>query len=208
MATGPWNTTTLHGYRLDEAASALQKAIRRSQVEGACFWAFEMTISGYGGYCWRRLIVISSEDVGMADPQVAVLVNALYQMSVVLRPHEKAVTGAKGKIWPALQVVHAAWALAKAPKNREVCDLIGTVVLRMQRNQLLEIPDHARDQFTASGRRLGRGEIHFNAEGAKLEGNVAEVDGNVWHEAFCREWTPDEKNPSRKGIGGPTDDPS
>ena len=75
---------TTHGYPLDEVVSALQKCIRRGLTDDAVWWAIELNESGYGAYAWRRLMVIVSEDIGLADHHAPVLVNALYQMSVEL----------------------------------------------------------------------------------------------------------------------------
>lgn len=51
-------------------ASALQKAIRGSDVDAALYWAARMIVGGEDPrFVLRRLIVIASEDVGNADPQ-------------------------------------------------------------------------------------------------------------------------------------------
>ena len=66
------------GLPLGEAASALQKAIRRGHEEVAFWWAKEMAQSGYHMYVWKRLAVIASEDIGNADPMAAVLIAGLW----------------------------------------------------------------------------------------------------------------------------------
>src|SRR4051794_36627948 len=70
---------TLHGHPFDEAASALQKSIRRSQEDDALYWAASLDLAGYPHSVWRRLYVIASEDVGMADPDAIVRVRALHE---------------------------------------------------------------------------------------------------------------------------------
>jgi replication-associated recombination protein RarA len=72
---------TVHGYPLDEIVSALQKEIRRGKTEEAMWYAVELNRSGYGGYCWRRLMVVATEDVGVGDPMAAVQVAALWTMA-------------------------------------------------------------------------------------------------------------------------------
>ena len=59
---------TVHGYPMDEVRSALQKTVRRGLRDEAIWWAIEMNESGYGAYCWRTLMVITTEDIGMANP--------------------------------------------------------------------------------------------------------------------------------------------
>ena len=66
VAEGP--PPTRHGYEPHEVVSALQKAIRRGQVNAALYWAAEMEQSGYTTWLWKRLLMIASEDVGRADP--------------------------------------------------------------------------------------------------------------------------------------------
>ena len=66
-----------NGLSLFEAASALQKAMRRGQEEVAFWWAKEIAESGYHAYVWKRLAVIASEDCS-ADPMAAVMISSLW----------------------------------------------------------------------------------------------------------------------------------
>src|SRR4051794_27287481 len=84
MGFGPWNTTTKHGYPLDEVVSALQKCIRRCDTDAAMHWVNEMNESGYGAYAWRRLALITSEDVGLAVPEAPAVVAGLWHLSQML----------------------------------------------------------------------------------------------------------------------------
>ena len=70
--------STRHGHRLDEAVSSLQKSIRRGLVDDAAYWACEL-MEGYYAYLWRRLKVILSEDIGIAEPHLPATIHALYQ---------------------------------------------------------------------------------------------------------------------------------
>lgn len=69
---------TKNGYKLDEVVSALQKEIRRGNELMASYWAFELNESGYWRYCFRRLQVISGEDIGLANPDAMILVSSTY----------------------------------------------------------------------------------------------------------------------------------
>lgn len=56
------------------AMSALQKAIRLGKPDlanAACSW---MVGNGHGAACWRRLRTIAVEDIGVADPQLMLVV--------------------------------------------------------------------------------------------------------------------------------------
>jgi len=61
------------GYVLGEVVSALQKSIRRGDEEGALYWSLELSESSFGQYLWRRLLIIASEDIGLADPLALVV---------------------------------------------------------------------------------------------------------------------------------------
>ena len=79
----PWaRVTTRNGLRGDEVISALQKSIRRGLVEDACKFAYEMYITSpqMEDKLWRRLLTITVEDIGMGDPNAAILVNNLNDM--------------------------------------------------------------------------------------------------------------------------------
>jgi replication-associated recombination protein RarA len=54
--------TTKRGYSLLDAASALQKSIRRGDARLAGYFAVELFESNYREYLWRRLLTISAED--------------------------------------------------------------------------------------------------------------------------------------------------
>src|SRR5438105_4050114 len=80
---------TLGGYFNSECTSAMQKCIRRGMEEQALFWATELDLAGYGTYVWKRLRIIASEDIGLADPSVCVQVRALYDNWVEQRKKAK-----------------------------------------------------------------------------------------------------------------------
>lgn len=62
-----------------DLASVLQKSIRGSDVDGALYWLARMLAGGEDPrFVLRRLTVIASEDVGMADPTALILVTAAW----------------------------------------------------------------------------------------------------------------------------------
>lgn len=54
---------TKNGYDLSAVVSAVQKGIRRGDEKVAGYFAIEMAESNFGAYLWRRLLIISAEDV-------------------------------------------------------------------------------------------------------------------------------------------------
>jgi hypothetical protein len=139
------------GHECGEVTSALQKAIRRGDERWAMYWATELDLAGYTGYVWKRLRIIASEDVGLADSNVFVQVWTLNQAWLELK---KASSNDKAQS-RRLHLLHAVAILARAPKSR-VLDHAFMVFCEGERPRI-EVPDHALDKHTARGRKLGRG---------------------------------------------------
>jgi replication-associated recombination protein RarA len=188
--------TSKHGYKLDEVVSALQKSTRRGDSDGALFWAWELNVSGYGAWAWRRLFTICSEDVGLAEPTAPAVISGLWTMSEVLRANQpKPAPGEKAQ-FPPLQLLQAAWYLARSAHNREIPDCLDVLHVRSQRGQALAMPAWALDKHTGRGRAMGRGSRHFEDEspaGGRHIANAVEVDGNVWNRRFHEEWVPPDE---------------
>ena len=196
VGAGPWNLSTQHGYRCDQVVSALQKSIRRGDSDGSVFWAHELNTSGFGAWAWKRLLIIVCEDVGLAEPSAPAVVNALYQISqVLLAQQPKPAPGEKAS-HPWLPLLEATWFLSRCKKNREIADLCSVLEFRIQRGEMPEIPDVARDGHTAAGRAMGRGSVHFEDEtpaGGRWCLDEMEIDGNKWRREFYRLWkVPDD----------------
>jgi replication-associated recombination protein RarA len=105
---------TPHGHDPFEAASALQKMVRRGQTEDAVYWAWQMYSAGLGAWAWRRVRTICSEDVGHAWPEGPAVINALHGTALDLGKK-------KGTDDALLPLVHAVILLAEAPKSRLAC---------------------------------------------------------------------------------------
>jgi replication-associated recombination protein RarA len=202
--------TTIHGYPLDEVVSALQKTIRRGLVDEAMWYAVEMNRSGYGAYCWRRLMVICAEDVGIADMNAPVVVASLWTMAKELQSRTGSGTQAEkhSREWDGECLLEAVYYLAKAEKNRTIADADSLIYIRQDRGERLEIPDAALDLHTGRGRKMGRDEGHFQREGRVVIPHKV-IDGDRWSAAFQAERpaaddeAPDsEERPGSAGAGG------
>ncbi len=150
------------GYPLDECISALQKCIRRGLIEDAMFWAVEVE-TRYPDYLWRRLLVIANEDIGLANPEVLVLIPALATTYTLLRKASKSTS-------ERLCLANAILALCRSEKSRAADDL-QTVIYqrRAQKRWKLNVPDFALDKHTRRGRTMRRGWEHFHEEGTRLD---------------------------------------
>lgn len=151
------------GYLCGELASALQKTIRRGLEREAMFFASELDLAGYGNYAWKRLRVITSEDVGLADTHMAATIRALYENWQEERKQNKEPgTGM-------LYLMHAVLLLARAPKSRIVDNATNVMYGGDRRAIAVEIPDYAVDHHTARGRKMGRSEATVYNESYRLE---------------------------------------
>ena len=185
-----YKVTTVNGHLLAEVVSALQKAIRRCQVDDALYWAVDMYLTGYDEYCWKRLKVIASEDVGPAEPHLPATLAALYQTYTELKkkkdPHDP----------QKLPFVHAVILVASARKSRVVDHALIHHFCNHARLKR-EIPDCALDKHTLRGKQMGRGFDHFFAEGGRLENEV----GDDPYKELARETLTKGKAPAPAAAG-------
>jgi replication-associated recombination protein RarA len=151
---------TRQGHELDVAASALQKSIRRSAEDDAVYWAVEIAEGGYPAYAWRRLKVITSEDVGLGWTEGPAVIDALHRTWLDQRKERG--DGHR------LALVHAVILLARAKKSRLVGNACVWAVEGDPDELHREPPDVALDRHTKTGRARGRGMAHFLDEAALL----------------------------------------
>jgi replication-associated recombination protein RarA len=111
--------------------------------------------------------VISSEDVGLAEPTLPATIAALYGMWTETRKKKK------GSAPERLYLVQAVLHLVRARKSRIVDDALWAHYGTDER--LYEIPDVALDVHTQRGRALGRGEDFLWSESYRLENEHPEL---------------------------------
>jgi len=182
---GQYQLFTEGGYLLEEAISALQKCIRRGLEKEALYWAIEVN-SKYPDYLWRRLVIISTEDVGLANPQLIATIAELQRCEVEQRKQSQT------KEYDLCLLGFAILSLARSPKSRETDDATNEVLRQRRTGEYRpEIPDFALDQHTARGRAMGRDCFHYWQESAKLVNEAypsryvgcTVEDGDGYHDA-------------------------
>ncbi len=170
-ARDPWvDVRTRHGLPADEIISSLQKEIRRGNTQNAALIAFEMATTSpeLETYLWKRLLVISVEDVGWGDLQAPVIVHTLYEMVKMLDRQD----GER-----LLYAVHAVRYLCACQKDRSSDEMVNWLMRVVESGEVLPtIPDYALDMHTARGQKMGRGVEHFLQEGAKVSPELADRD--------------------------------
>jgi replication-associated recombination protein RarA len=162
---------TFHGYAVDEVRSVLQKSIRRGLVEEAVLAAFELYVTGpeTEELLWRRLEIITIEDVGVGLVQGPMLIEALNSQR--LRWPRNA------ERW--MFSAHAVRMLCAAQKDRTTQELAGwteEVVNRGERAVVVE--DFHVDMHTVRGVSMGRGKEHWWTEGAIVRNPVEGLDSH------------------------------
>jgi replication-associated recombination protein RarA len=171
IESDPWTRVeTVHGFRADELISTFQKSIRRGLTENAALVAYELYVTSaeLEEHLWRRLEVISVEDVGLANPIAPALIDALYGM------HERAVRGTGDRF---LFLLHGVRLLAASAKDRSTDEMANWVMRVVDSGeQLPEVPDFAFDMHTTRGREMGRDIHHFLREGAIVDPEWEERD--------------------------------
>lgn len=158
---------TAGGHQVFEVVSALQKSIRRGQMDDALYWATDLHYSGYDAWLWKRLLVITSEDVGPAWREGPTVIRSLFEnwKDVHKKPNNA------GPIYWG----HAVFLLCRQGKTR-VVDHALSVHLAAHDELHREIPDYALDMHTARGKGLSRGIDFFLAEAAKVYPEVDDPD--------------------------------
>jgi replication-associated recombination protein RarA len=163
-----FNATTMNGHDLTEVASAFQKSIRRGLEREALHWGIELDLSNFGEYAWKRMRVVTSEDVGLAEPGLPAQIFALYQNWCDQRK-KRDLKHAPERLY----FVHAILLLVRARKSRIVDHAL---IASYGNHTPWEIPDFALDKHTLRGKKLGRGVDHFFDQGVKLSNPSELVD--------------------------------
>jgi putative ATPase len=130
-----------------DVISAFIKSIRGSDVDAGLYWLARMLEAGEDArFIARRLIILASEDVGMADPQALVVaVAAAHAIEHVGLP--------EGQLNLAQAVVH----LATAPKSNRAALGIWNARTLVKDGAVGEVPAHLRDSHYQGASSLGHG---------------------------------------------------
>jgi len=162
MSKEKFELRTSKGYCFFECSSALQKSIRRGNEENAMYFAVELFNSGYGEYIWKRLRIMCSEDIGLAEPNMPANIQALYEMYAA-QAKKKDEKHAPERLF----LTHAVIMLCRAKKSRLI-DWTLLFFWEKHPNHNIPIPDYAYDKHNAKGRAMGRGIDHFYQDGTVL----------------------------------------
>lgn len=130
-----------------DVISAFIKSIRGSNPDAGLFWLARMLEAGDDPrFIARRLVILASEDVGMADPQALVVaVAAAHAVDSVGLPEAQ------------LNLAQAVVYLATAPKSNAVAMGIWSAREDIRRGVAVEVPAQFRDAHYMGAEKLGHG---------------------------------------------------
>ena len=127
--------------------SALIKSLRNSDVDASLYWLARMIEGGADPiYIARRLCILASEDVGLADPQAMVQAAAAAEIAHLI--------GLPEALFPLAQ---ATIYLAKAPKSNAVKSAYFEAAIDAEETARVPVPLHLRNAVTPLMKQIGYG---------------------------------------------------
>ncbi len=131
-----------------DQTSALIKSIRGSDPDAGLYWLARMLDAGEDArFIARRLVILASEDVGLADPLALVVADAAARaVEFVGLPEAQ------------LNLAEAVVYLASAPKSNRVTTALGRAKDDVRAGPRGDVPAHLRDASYYGVRSLGHGE--------------------------------------------------
>ena len=128
-------------------ASALIKSLRNSDVDASLYWLARMIEGGADPvFIARRLCILASEDIGLADPQAMVQAAAAADITHLI--------GLPEALFPLTQ---ATIYLAKAPKSNAVKSAYHAAAMDAEETARLPVPLHLRNAVTPLMKQVGYG---------------------------------------------------
>ncbi len=152
-----------------DVISAFIKSVRGSDVDAAVHYLARMLVAGEDPrFIARRLMILASEDIGLADPTALPTAVAAAQTVALIGLPEAQLT-----------LTHATIHLATAPKSNAVTTALGAAMDDIKAGKAGLVPAHLRDGHYSGAAALG------NAQGYKYSHD--DPDGVV-----AQQYPPDE----------------
>lgn len=152
-----------------DVISAFIKSVRGSDVDAALHYLARMLVAGEDPrFLARRLMILASEDIGMADPSaLQVAVAAAQTVALIGMPEAQ------------LTLAHATIHLATAPKSNSVTTALAAAMDDIKAGKAGLVPPHLRDGHYSGAAALG------HAQGYQYSHN--DPDG-----VLAQQYPPDE----------------
>ena len=160
-----------------DQVSALIKSLRGSDPDAALYWLARMLEGGEDArFIARRLVILASEDVGLADPLALVVADAAARaVEFVGLPEAQ------------LNLAEAVVYLACAPKSNAVTAALGRARADAREGPRADVPTHLRDASYWGAKGIGHGEgyvyPHDDPRGwVEQEYRPAQIADHVYYE--------------------------
>jgi putative ATPase len=130
-----------------DVISAFIKSVRGSDADAALHYLARMVEAGEDPrFLARRLVILASEDIGLADPTaLTTAVAAAQAIALIGMPEGR------------LVLAQATIALALAPKSNAVTTAIGAATEDVRAGRIGPVPAHLRDAHYGGSKKLGHG---------------------------------------------------
>ena len=127
--------------------SALQKSVRGSDPDAALHYLARLIDGGADlQMIARRLLVMASEDIGMAYPNAIVIVNSCIQAALIVGFPEARINLAQAVV-----------TMSAAPKSNSAYVGIERALSDLRKKKIDDVPNHLKDSHYAGAKGLGRG---------------------------------------------------
>lgn len=134
-----------------DTASAMIKSIRGGDPDAALYWMCKMRAGGEDPrFIARRLVILASEDVGLADP-----------MALPLAIAAKEACEFVGLPECEYNLAHAVIYLATAPKSNTATAAIGAVRQELAQNNVQDVPVWIKDSHGTASKQEGHGKDYL-----------------------------------------------
>ncbi len=144
-----------------DTISAFIKSLRGSDPDGSLYWLARMIEAGEDPlFIVRRMVILASEDIGLADPQAMVVATACQQAVHFIGMPEGFYALAETALY-----------LALAPKSNAVGTAYGRALADVEATRNDPVPLHLRNAPTGLMRQLGYGKGYKYAH--DYEGGIA-----------------------------------
>ena len=130
-----------------DTISAFIKSVRGSDPDAALYWLAKMIEAGEDPrFIARRLVILASEDIGLADPQGLVIAVAAHHAVEFIGMPEGRIPLAEATLY-----------LACAPKSNSSITGISEAMSAVSKDEVVQVPKHLRDSHYAGAEKLGHG---------------------------------------------------
>ncbi|WP_226064300.1 replication-associated recombination protein A [Kaistella polysaccharea] len=144
--------------------SAFIKSMRGSDPNGAVYWLARMLVGGEDiKFIARRMLILASEDIGLANPNALVMANNCFQAVNVIGNPEARIILSETAVY-----------LAISPKSNSTYVAINDAISKVKKTGNLPVPLHLRNAPTKLMKDLNYGKDYDYAH--SYEGNFVDLE--------------------------------